>query len=263
MNALKRITLYDIIANMKAPKIIYHHIPKCGGTSIVRGLALTYYPWRLLRYGRKGFPAALNARAATQAAYESDMECYQYRRQLLRYFVSADNTPFISGHYPFCKKVFEAHHGQWHFISLFRDPVSRWYSEYYWNYYKDHDYAKTNLDIEAYFESQQGQVTTRSFVNFLTAVENPAGGVTQAEQKRALDNLGKLDCVGTLENLGDFQAVMKEKFGRKPLFFQHNKTPAPDNIIQKPDEQSAFRKKLMESLQADQEIYEAVLKRCT
>lgn len=246
---------------MKAPEgIVFHHIPKCGGMSITAGLALSYYPFRLLRYGRAGFPGHLNARAASQAAEALSMDHYAYRRALLEYQLASDNSPFISGHYPFSRGGFERYGDQWAFISLFRDPVSRWYSEYFWNRYKDHEYAKTELDMEAYLETEQGRMNTRSFLNYFCESKNPAGAPANTELKEALTNIECLDVTGTLENIEQFRESMKRRFGRKPVFFQRNRSPAKPETYIRPDPQSDFHKKLLILLEADREIYAHVLK---
>lgn len=136
-------------------KIIYHHIPKCAGMSLVMGLAISYYPLTLLRYGKKGFTGRLNARAAHDTAAALDKDDYSLRRELLYYQCAWGDAPFISGHYPFCPKVYADFKNEWDFVTVIRDPVARWYSEYYWNRYKDHDYKATDKDIEGYFASEE------------------------------------------------------------------------------------------------------------
>ena len=239
----------------KEPKIIFHHIPKCGGTSIVAGLALTYYPLRLLRYGRKGFPGLLNAPDSSQAAKEQNTNRYTFRRNLLAQNVDQDNSPLISGHYPFNPALYDKEKDQWHFITLLRDPLNRWYSEYFWNRHKDHDYRKTDLSIEAYLETEEGLENTRSFVNYFSCSENNSALVNTSERKEALNNLPKFNVIGCLEHLQRFKADMKSTFGRKPIFLKQNKSPAPKDAQKKPDENSDFHKKLLEYLDADIEIY--------
>ena len=237
------------------PKIIFHHVPKCAGTSIVTGLALTYYPWRLLRYGRKGFPGALHAPASSKVADLHGKDRYAVRRKLLAYFAEKGDSPLISGHYPFNHKFYDEHHKQWHFITLLRDPLSRWYSEYLWNRYKDHEYRKTDLTIDEYIESEHGLENARSFVNFFSQSEDLTATATQKEVDESVETLEKMDVVGCLEHLDRFKSDMKKVFKRKPIFFARNASPAPKDMQLLPDKNSDTYKKLLNQLQADIEIY--------
>lgn len=233
------------------PRIVFHHIPKCGGMSVVAGLGITYYPLRILRYGRKGFPGLLNARATSQAAQQAGMDVYAYRRLLLGYYLERGDSPFIPGHYPFSRDLHEAYKTRYHFVTLLRDPVKRWYSEYYWNRYKDHEYARTELDMEEYLESPAGRMNARSYLNFLS----PA-----ADTAEAIGNLECFTVLGVLEDLGRFQSDMKAAFGRKPFIFKRNASPAPQEARAIPDKDSAFHKKLLEMLAGDIAVYEAARK---
>jgi hypothetical protein len=242
-------------------KLVYHHIPKCGGTSILRGITLTFYPLRFLRYGKNGFPGILNAKASTKVSEDFKIDVYEYRRLLLNYYLDKNDSPFIFGHYPFCENAYRKHKDSWSFVSLFREPVKRWYSEYYWNRYKNHSYGKTELDIEAYFASTQGRLNTRSYINYLTNAKNPASLAEEKDASNAIGNLDKLGVIGTLENLSAFQNALKNRFGRKPIFLKQNKNPASSENYQIPDEKSSFHKELLEYLAADIAVYEDVLKR--
>ncbi len=230
-------------------KIVFHHIPKCGGMSIAAGLAITFFPWTLIRYGRRGFPGHLNAKKASEDADKLNLDRYAYRRQLLETNIGEDKVGFVFGHYPFSKAVAEKY-PEWHYITLMRDPVKRWYSEYFWNRYKDHDYAKTDLDIEEYLESEQGQRDTRSYINFLTE---------DNQVSSAIENLKYFSVIGQLENLPKFQSDLKSKLGRKPFFFKRNKSPAKPQDYKQPDENSDFHKKLLNLLEEDREIYSHVM----
>lgn len=239
----------------KEPKIIFHHIPKCGGTSIVSGLAISYYPMRLLIKGRKGFQARLNAPQSTHEAQEKGVNSFSYRRQLLREHVEKKKSPFISGHYPFDRDLYEQVQNEWCFVTLLRDPLQRWYSEYFWNRYKDHAYKKTNLSMEEYLGTEQGRENTRSFVNYFAMTENTHGDVTEEDKNEALNSLQKFSVLGILEELNDFKTSLKMALGYKPFFPRLNKSPAsPDKKIY-PDKGSDFEKTLLSALEADIEIY--------
>jgi len=239
----------------KEPKIIFHHIPKCGGTSIVTGLAMTYYPMRLLFRGKSGFNARLNAPQTAEYAQKNDINKFSHRRMVLRNHVERQTCPFISGHYPFDYDLYDQQKEEWGFVTLLRDPIKRWYSEYYWNRYKDHDYRKTDMSMEEYLETPEGLENTRSFVNYFAMTENTDGAVTQAEQEEALKALPCFTVIGFLEELEKFRSDMKQAFGRKPFFLQRNKSPAAHQEKTMPDKGSDFEKNLLRLLEADIEIY--------
>jgi len=238
-----------------APRIVFHHIPKCGGTSLVRGFALTYYPMRLLRHGRAGFPANLDVRAAEHTCDLLGLAQRQFRISLLDYHLSRRTSPLVAGHYPFSRAVYEAHKNEWSFITLLRDPVNRWYSEYFYNRHKSAGSGQTNLDIEAYLESPAGRAATRSFVNALAEPQDPTARATEAEVGVALGNLSCFDVVGRLEDLDAFREAMKRRFGRRPRFPHVNRSPVQPGSQRRPDMTSEFHRALLDFLAADLEIY--------
>lgn len=240
----------------KEPKIVFHHIPKCGGTSIVTGMVTAYYPLRLLRYGRKGFPSTLNAPASTYAADLYARDRYTFRRELLAYNVHRGNSPIVSGHFPFCRKLYDGFKDEWSFVTLLRHPLERWYSEYFWNRYKSHQYEHTDLSAEAYLETFEGRAASRSFVNFFTEAQDLATLATEKELKGALETLPKMRVIGCLEHMERFRCDMKDAFGRKPMVFNRNQSPAHQVQRVRPDTNSAFHKHLEDLLAADIEIYQ-------
>lgn len=246
----------------KEPKIIFHHVPKCGGTSIVTGLALTYYPLRLMRYGKRGFPGVLNARAASVAAEMHDASHYEFRKNLLAYFADKGTSPLISGHYPFNHEFYDKHQDDWKYMTILRHPLERWYSEYFWNRYKDHDYRKTELTLEEYIESDEGRVDTRCFVNFFARTKDDIHCLpSSVDVDSALETLEGMSVVGLLEHMDNFQDQMRNVFGRKMLMLNRNKSPAAQGQKDRLDKDSLLHKKLMVYLQPDIEIYEKTKER--
>lgn len=230
----------------KKSKIVFHHVPKCGGMSITAGLAISYFPFKLLRYGKPGFSGGLNARAASEAAGKVGQDIYAYRRSLLPYTMRAERMGFVFGHNPFVRSVFEDFKAEWNFITLLRHPLERWYSEYFWNRYKDHDYAKTGLDLEAYLQALSGQIATKTFTIYFSEKEKP---------EEALETLKELDVVGVLENMEDFKARLGKLLGRKPYFPKRNSSPASAEQKIRADVNSAFHKDLLYALEGDIMIY--------
>ena len=238
-------------------KVVFHHVPKCGGTSITRGLVFALYPSRLLLKGKRGF-SGLNARAASKVSDDWHLDSHHYRRTLLAYELEKEASPFIYGHFPFSTEVFRQHRDRWSFVTLLRNPIDRWYSEYFYNRHKSFEYAKTELDVEAYLEAPEGLAKTMAFVNFFVERNDILSAPSQLEVDMAIENLSRFTIVGTLEDLQGFARQVKDKLGRKPVFVRTNKSPAPRDSRIVPDEKSEFHRKLSQHLAGDIEVYRAI-----
>lgn len=247
---------------MSYPRIVFHHIPKCGGSSLVRGLVLTYYPSLFLRSGKGAFSGALNAEAAGASCEIFGLDPFLMRRSMLAYELARGKSPLLYGHYPFSSALFDRFRDTWAFVTLLRHPVDRWYSEYFYNRYKDHQYASTTLDVEAYLDTAGGRSTARSFVNYFVEVADPCAPATVAEGEAALAAISKLDVVGCLEQLDRFRDRMKARFGRRPIFPHVNRSPAPTDVRRRPSPNSSVHKRLLQFLEADIYIYEQCARHC-
>lgn len=247
---------------MAYSKIVFHHIPKCGGMSIARGLVLTYYPFRFLLKGKAGFPGGLNVAATETVEKLFATDQFLLRRELLAYQLAKGTSPLVFGHYPFSPRLQDRFGDSWAFITLLRNPVDRWYSEYFYDRYKKKGVGKTDMDLEGFLESDDGRAYARSFVNYLTEAPNPSARATEQDARLALDALSCFDVVGCLEQLEQFRTQMGRRFGRRPFFPHVNRSPAPHDALVRPDPDSMVHKRLIELLAADIYVYEKTLSRC-
>lgn len=241
---------------MSSPRIVFHHVPKCGGMSIARGLVLTYYPFRFLLKGKAGFPGGLNVAATETVEKLFPTDQFLLRREILAYQLAKGTSPLVFGHYPFSPRVRDRFGDSWAFITLLRNPVDRWYSEYFYDRFKKKGVGKTDMGLEKFLESNDGRGYARSFVNYLTEAPDPIAKASEKEANLALEALSCFDAVGCLERLEQFRTLMGRRFGRRPFFPHVNRSPADRHERRRPDPDSNFHKRLIDLLAADIYIFE-------
>ncbi|MDJ0662363.1 MAG: sulfotransferase family 2 domain-containing protein [Crocosphaera sp.] len=210
-------------------KLIYIHIPKCGGVSLSKALKACYVTINI----RDSNLYKLNSEACQKVAQTLeekpltvfDPTVIKLRQELLLYGMSQPNVNYISGHFLFSNIAHEAFHDQYQFITMLRDPVKRWISEYFYNRYKSYGNAKTDLDIEAYINSEAGRSSGQVYSRFLC-------GLTDVEDYSSADiidstkkNLHKFSLVGCIEHLDRFLEQFSQKFGRQLKVGQWNRNP--------------------------------------
>jgi hypothetical protein len=115
---------------LRDARIVFIHVAKCGGTSLVRGMADCFKPWRSTQ---RGSVVELREGALRAAAAAARIEHGEARRALLAYHLATTNARLVAGHYRYSRAVYEHHRGDWSFVTMLRHPVSRWYSNFYFN----------------------------------------------------------------------------------------------------------------------------------
>jgi hypothetical protein len=103
-------------------RVVFHHLPKCGGTSVRRTLRLSY-PLSYAGFGSNPTYRAMEAlhpdrdetwiRNATLDFREKQLLCFLF-----------DDVRCIAGHVPFCETAYDLFKERYNFITTLREPVS-------------------------------------------------------------------------------------------------------------------------------------------
>ena len=169
-------------------KICYIHVAKCGGTSINHAIKKHY--GFLYRKLRKKYVYHLHAGAALKGSEIFNENLFSYREKLLIYFLSLRSAEFVSGHFAFSDLAMSHFKDEWNFITILRHPVDRWFSHYFYNRYKKDNHFKSNLSLEEYIDSEDGQ-SLGSFYHRLFQGRCDGGNVTDESYSKVIGNINQ------------------------------------------------------------------------
>jgi len=192
-------------------KAVFHHVPKCGGTSLVTAVRWKY----LMSHRHIVGDASVKATMATHPDLEKDIfslnqEVRLFRRQFLNYLLETENT-WVSGHMTFCNVAYENYHDKYKFITVLRDPVERYISEYIHRAHKQGDtYYNTQLKLDEYLESDIGQIQSQAICEYFASSTKKANEINGDDYQAAKSNLAKFDLIGFTDEMATFNTSFNE-----------------------------------------------------
>ncbi len=207
-SALKTIEAFKAIS--LGQRVIFHHVPKCAGTSVSRALRIRYALSQI----------SLSANATVELITAKDLtgnfdeltrwqEIRRFRREFLHYFVLED-IYFIGGHISFSETVYHAAKNRYKFITVLRDPVERFISEYFFNLNREH-HAKITLSLSDYLETTQAKINANKFCDYFCGSEEFFPNNAQNNLSHAKENILKFDIVGFTEKMEEFEKEVRSK----------------------------------------------------
>ena len=231
-------------------RVFFLHLPKAGGTSIMRALRLAMGPRHLLR------PTAqflLSVTASDAMAAQAGLTRRQARDVLLQYALADARARFVGGHFWFHEAIFDPRDEPWHPVTLLRDPVDLFFSNYFYNLDSERKTQRITQPLEEFVESERASVLAVDQVRRLVPAEPSTDPRSDAGVDQAIANLGRFAVVGVLEDLERFGDAYAARFGPRPSFGQRN-TGEVRRRAAVPD---AVRRRVVELCEPSRRLYEA------
>lgn len=229
-------------------RILFHHIPKCGGSAITR-------PFRMrsaLSFHKVDEDGTLNmvdpgGEAGHFARHET---AFALKRDLCRYFATT-GTALVQAHVPY----FPAREGEpldsYDRITLLREPRARFLSHYFWDKGRDNQNGIT-LELEEFLDTEQAHAFGSLMTRFLSDHAWPKACTPEAVDA-AVQNAARFRIIGFLEDLPKFAEDVRAGYGWKMRFPVGNKGSVSDydSILTGP-----LAARLDEVCAADNALYE-------
>lgn len=230
-------------------RICFVHVLKCGGTSIasaLRGALPLFDRWRGDRV------VAINSQVSARTAQALGVDIMDYRLGLASYFLSFDGVRLLSGHLPCPPQLLDRFGEAVRFITVLRDPVERWISQYLYARHKSGGHFQTTLTAEEYLVSEWGRASGHVYATYFASRGTAPGPGAVAEARRTLD---RLPIVAVIEDLRTLTVPFRRQFGRTLALRRERVSPAPEDA-RRILESEALRRDIRAACAVDIEIYQ-------
>jgi hypothetical protein len=241
-------------------RIIFFHAPKCGGTSVDNVLQNSF---GLLRaFTRKGI-VHVDAHQTRRAAETAGLALPAYREKVLLKATRDPGTLYIGGHVPYTLKLEDSPDHGWEYMTLLREPESRFLSAYHYNASKStQEHFGTDLSLEAFLDTPRAMQNGANYAAFFGGnptlySEQPELLHTAEIVRQAKDNLERFAILGILNDLNRFQTAIDRRFGTRMEIPHLNRNTA-DRYAKFADLPKSVQAQIENACAPDREIYDHV-----
>jgi hypothetical protein len=237
LNAVRIMGIVDRIKNLKSQaedlwipqRVVFHHVPKCGGTSVGRGLRKRYLLSQATVTPESSFRAfeAFTGRTDRERML---VDVLDMREQMMLYLLFED-VRCVSLHVRFSTTAYEKFSDRYKFITVLREPVARFISHYNWSHGKPQAHARIDEDFDAFLETERARRLGATFVEYYAGLPKEANLRSDAAIAAAIANLRKFSVVGDIGDVPLFERDLRRELGVRVRVRHENKVHSSRQFI--------------------------------
>ncbi len=201
--------------------VVFHHVPKCGGTSVTRALMFRYPTSFVSMKAAMPLYNTLETlhphESAEQVAERSD----ELRERLLLLHLFR-GVRCIWGHVRFSPTAHRLFADKYRFITTLREPVSLYISTLFWNRTSRQERWKIDEDIEAFLETPRARIFGSLYSAFFAGLPPETDAADPAAVAAAKANLRNFSVVGLVEDMPGFERQLRRELNVRLSIGRHN-----------------------------------------
>ena len=220
--------VYERLVDGRYPQgVVFHHVPKCGGTSTSRSLRQHYW---LSQASIRTIEAFRATQALRPGSPFEDLwrRNYDFRQHLLLYMLMK-NVRCITAHVEFSEAAYDIFRDRYVFVTVLRDPVERFLSQYFFSYQRDTPFGIFE-PLNEFIHTNRGHYFGRIYSTYFSGLPPTANYGSSEAVERAKANLDRFSAVGFIADMAQFGDKLSQLLDRNIRIGRSNRAWAPQSL---------------------------------